>query len=851
AGVVKSIYLLYGSDAATSESSTANAGFDMYQDFAGTTIDTGGTGFTVTEGGGTITQNDELLLKNNDSGWDTAVITNAAYTRVDGKSLIFKFKMQNGGSTMIGWHDSGTAATYGNYPHCIYFNGNSLNVYEDGSNRGTFATINNDVWYELKITLKSTGATYYFRPYGSDLWILLYDGSYSNESFLKPGLVVNSAYNNYTDDWRIETASNFFSGAVTLPNTEETATSPTLGANWPYREVVTVTNSGSALTNYQVKLEIDPGHTGFWSHVQNDGDDIRIVDADNTTVLSHCLTEFNYADQTAMVWAKVPSISAGTKSIYLYYGNGAASSTSSGSDTFLFYDDFSGASLDTGKWQGSTGSVVVSGGEARIAGNGVAIYSKTDLGQNTRAATRFRSTNSTGNLDAGIGLCMQGTTTGYLTTIDAYNARYSGLIAPGWQTYKAYFNQSIASTTPYLEIRKLDSGNGFSAYWKDVGTISSSDSSYTSGYAGIFNDNDSSGNFAYHDYFLVAKYVNDDPVVSFAFAPQANDYAITGTYYTTNPTIQPILGVFYNDNLSEFQETATKTSSEIKYQCSNNGYEWYWWNGSAWAAVTGGYSEANTATEVNAHLAEFMSEIASSGEFIYRAYLHSNSGTTTPYLDNIAINVNSATTYFLNYTGSEGINSAHTDAVSDRYFQYRAMLYSSGENAPILSDLTMQYVTAYLTITSPVGGEEWAIGSQHNITWDKDGLTNVANGALAETVKIEYFNGTDWVTEAAAAPNTGTYAWTVDNAHTPNARVRISSNGWPVITTTSPADFRIIGSVNLTAPDGAERWLVGTSQNIPWSSSGAGQIPLVKLEYSRDSGGSWSPVIEAEGTAND
>lgn len=851
AGVVKSIYLLYGSDAATSESSSSNAGFDMYQDFAGTTIDTGGTGFTVTEGGGTITQNDELLLKNNDSGWDTAVITNAAYTRVDGKSLIFKFKMQNGGSTMIGWHDSGTAATYGNYPYCIYVDNTNLRVYEDGSSRGTFATINNDVWYELKITLKSTGATYYFRPYGSDLWILLYDGSYSSESFLKPGLVVNSAYNNYTDDWRIETASNFFSGAVTLPNTEETTTSPTLGANWPYRETVTISNSGSALTNYQVKLEIDPGHAGFWSHVQNDGDDIRVVDANNTTVLSHCLTEFSYANQTAMVWVKVPSIPAGTKSIYLYYGNAAASSTSSGSDTFLFYDDFSGASLDTGKWQGSTGSVVVSGGEARIAGNGVAIYSKTDLGQNTRAATRFRSTNSTGNLDAGIGLCMQAATTGYLAVIDAYNARYSGLVAPGWQTYKAYFNQSIASTTPYLEIRKLDSGNGFSAYWKDVGTISSSDSSYTSGYAGIFNDNDSSGNYAYHDYFLVAKYVNDDPVVSFAFAPQANDYAITGIYYTTNPTIQPILGVFYNDNLSEFQETATKTSSEIKYQCSNNGYEWYWWNGSIWAAVTGGYSEANTATEVNAHLAEFMSEIASSGEFIYRAYLHSNSGTTTPYLDNIAINVNSATTYFLNYTGSEGINSSHTDAVSDRYFQYRAMLYSSGENAPILSDLTMQYVTAYLTITSPVGGEEWAIGSQHNITWDKDGLTNVANGALAETVKIEYYNGTDWVTEAAAAPNTGTYAWTVDNAHTPNARVRISSNGWPVITTTSPADFRIIGSVNLTAPDGAERWLVGTSQNITWSSSGAGQIPLVKLEYSRDSGGSWSSVIESEGTAND
>jgi len=46
----------------------------------------------------------------------------------------------------------------------------------------------------------------------------------------------------------------------------------------------------------------------------------------------------------------------------MYYGNPSASSISNGNNTFLFFDDFSGSSIDTSKWIHDTSATAVSGG---------------------------------------------------------------------------------------------------------------------------------------------------------------------------------------------------------------------------------------------------------------------------------------------------------------------------------------------------------------------------------------------------------------------------------------------------------------------------------------------------------
>ncbi len=112
-------------------------------------------------------------------------------------------------------------------------------------------------------------------------------------------------------------------------------------SGWPYRKPVTITNSGAALTDYQVKVDVpyDP-------HMQEDFDDIRFADG-NGNSLSHWRESYT-ASTSAVFWVKVPSIPTGNSTIYMHYGDESASSTSDGEATFVFFDDFESGNLN--KW---------------------------------------------------------------------------------------------------------------------------------------------------------------------------------------------------------------------------------------------------------------------------------------------------------------------------------------------------------------------------------------------------------------------------------------------------------------------------------------------------------------------
>jgi hypothetical protein len=111
--------------------------------------------------------------------------------------------------------------------------------------------------------------------------------------------------------------------------------------SWSCRAPITINNSGSSLTGYQVEVNVT-----YDADMKPDFSDIRFVDSDGSTLLSHW--RGNYALSTsAIFWVKVPSVPAGTKTIYMYYGNPAVSSASDGTATFDFFDDFSG---DLSKW---------------------------------------------------------------------------------------------------------------------------------------------------------------------------------------------------------------------------------------------------------------------------------------------------------------------------------------------------------------------------------------------------------------------------------------------------------------------------------------------------------------------
>lgn len=108
------------------------------------------------------------------------------------------------------------------------------------------------------------------------------------------------------------------------------------------REVQITEQSGSSLSDYQVRVTFGSGDPIF-TNALSDGSDIRFTDTqgDSSPYLDHYLQEFDASAETATIWVKVPSIAASsTESIWLYYGDGTNAKTSSGIGTFPygFYD---------------------------------------------------------------------------------------------------------------------------------------------------------------------------------------------------------------------------------------------------------------------------------------------------------------------------------------------------------------------------------------------------------------------------------------------------------------------------------------------------------------------------------
>lgn len=102
---------------------------------------------------------------------------------------------------------------------------------------------------------------------------------------------------------------------------------------WSYRRALTIPNTGSALTDYQVSFIVDTAALITAGKMQSLGHDIRVTDSDETTMFPFWVDSINTT--TTKIWVKIPSIPNGTKTIYLYYGNPNAVDTQSGANTFI------------------------------------------------------------------------------------------------------------------------------------------------------------------------------------------------------------------------------------------------------------------------------------------------------------------------------------------------------------------------------------------------------------------------------------------------------------------------------------------------------------------------------------
>ncbi len=91
--------------------------------------------------------------------------------------------------------------------------------------------------------------------------------------------------------------------------------------SWDYRFPVTITKpAGPALTEYQVRMNLNALNVPAQFNWNLMGADLRAVAQDDVTLLNHFIEQWNVIGRTAVVWVRVPSIPAGNSTVYLYFG---------------------------------------------------------------------------------------------------------------------------------------------------------------------------------------------------------------------------------------------------------------------------------------------------------------------------------------------------------------------------------------------------------------------------------------------------------------------------------------------------------------------------------------------------
>ncbi len=130
-------------------------------------------------------------------------------------------------------------------------------------------------------------------------------------------------------------------------------------SGWSNRKPINLNvSSGSTPMDYQVLLNIT-----YDNGMDSNFSDIRFINySDNTTELDYWIedkSEGNWAN----IWVEINNsiVTTNQTHLWMYYGNPSVESNSNGSNTFEFFDNFSGTSLDTATWT-ATGSATVNNG---------------------------------------------------------------------------------------------------------------------------------------------------------------------------------------------------------------------------------------------------------------------------------------------------------------------------------------------------------------------------------------------------------------------------------------------------------------------------------------------------------
>ena len=289
---------------------------------------------------------------------------------------------------------------------------------------------------------------------------------------------------------------------------------------WGYRNAITVTNgSGGALTNFQINVQLSSGFP--FSNANANGSDVLFTASDGVTLIPFWLETWNPGQSAASLWVNVPSIPTTGTTIYMYYGNPSASSLSSGTATFNFFDDFSESTVDTTRWTsyGGTWTIVTDTQQDGTTGGVLS-------GTTTARQVLESSYTGTNYVLEAYGKQMSGRVWGVGTRVNTNNNLYSANLYDDLNStnnlYLYRWSNSSATTlgdaavgtvsanTWYRLMMKVN-GNSINVYKDGVLEVQGTDSNLATGGVALYGE---SGTVVEFNNVFVRQYASVEPTLS-------------------------------------------------------------------------------------------------------------------------------------------------------------------------------------------------------------------------------------------------------------------------------------------------------------------------------------------------
>lgn len=341
--------------------------------------------------------------------------------------------------------------------------------------------------------------------------------------------------------------------------------------DWKKKLQINITeHTGGTLTDYHLMFNIT-----YDIDMNPDYSDFRFLNlAEDTELNYYILPTKTVNESSAIVWVEIPELLASVNTtIYLYYNNSDATTTSNGNNTFLYFSDFE--NLDN--WETIAGTPTITSTQSRSGNTSVA------LGDNTDRIATPNSTNFELIKGRGFYSIYIRDTTARVARADWLNSEHSSYgSAPQKGTNNKFENGDIY-TMPIWTDLGIDYNK---ASWNDIEIrwnadtdkfymLSNDVSSAETDFGAVTTDIDEfsiigeeAGADIYLDLFYVAKYTyTNEP--TYSIGQEQDHLSVTTTLISPlNNSNQTITDTYFNYTSTPVSVNLTNSTLYIWY---NNG----------------------------------------------------------------------------------------------------------------------------------------------------------------------------------------------------------------------------------------------------------------------------------------